>query len=142
MADGFDVVSVRPDDECAVVVGVIVLAQARRPVVLASSRQRRLVELAKLLSILGRESNVNGPETAAERAEPELGFAGTAEHDPAFTFRRDADAQRVKRLEEERLAALEVRDVEADVIEDHRKPPCGRLLRSREGGHAISAYLA
>ena len=44
MADGFDIVAVRVDDEGAVIVGVVVRADARRAVVLAAGSQRRRVE--------------------------------------------------------------------------------------------------
>lgn len=44
MADGLDVVALRVDDEGAVIMGMVVRAQTRRPVVPATSGDRGLVE--------------------------------------------------------------------------------------------------
>src|SRR5687767_4016517 len=85
VAHGLDVVPVGTDDESAVVVGVVVFAQSRRAVVLAARSQRCIVEPAYLLTVLGRKREMDGTRAAAERTDPELRSAGTAEHDPAFT---------------------------------------------------------
>ena len=61
MAHRFNVVSVGPNDECAIVVWVVVRAQARRPVVLATGREGSTVELVDLLAIFRRERDVHTP---------------------------------------------------------------------------------
>src|SRR5512143_3434841 len=58
MADRFDVVAVRTNDESRVVVRVIVRTQTRWTIVLASCLQRCSIEGFNLLSILGHEREV------------------------------------------------------------------------------------
>src|SRR5215831_3977081 len=58
VADHFDVVPVRTNDESCVVVRVVVRAQTRRTVVFATRLQRRAIESFDLLAILGRERQV------------------------------------------------------------------------------------
>ena len=55
VANHFDVVPVRTNDESCIVVSVIVSAQTRRSIVLASRLQRRAIESVDLLAILGSE---------------------------------------------------------------------------------------
>src|SRR5688572_29827431 len=104
VAHRLDVVPVRPEDIRAVVERVIALAHAGWAVVQPACGQGRLVELADLLPALGRERDVDGTRTRAERADPELGLAGAPEHGPALVFQGNADAQRRQRSQEERLA--------------------------------------
>ena len=52
VANHFDVVPVRTDDERCVVVRVVLRAQARRTIVLATRLQRRAMEGVDLLAIL------------------------------------------------------------------------------------------
>lgn len=58
MANRFDVVPVRPDEEGGIVVCVVVGAQTRRAVVFAIRGQSRAVESFDLLAVFGRESQV------------------------------------------------------------------------------------
>ena len=58
MANHFDVVPVRTNDESCVVVCVVVLAQTGRTIVLATRLQSRAIESLDLLAILGRERQV------------------------------------------------------------------------------------
>ena len=58
MANHFDVVPVRTDDESCVVVRVVLLAQTRRTIVFATRRQGRVIESFDLLAMLGRERQV------------------------------------------------------------------------------------
>jgi hypothetical protein len=51
VAHGFDIVTIRPDDERAVVVGVVMGPEARGPVVFAPSGKRCLVERIDLAAI-------------------------------------------------------------------------------------------
>ena len=58
MANRFDVVPVRTNDESRIVVRVVARAQTRRAIVLAARLQRRAIESVDLLATLGRERQV------------------------------------------------------------------------------------
>src|SRR5688500_3523770 len=58
VANHFDVVPVRTNDESCIVVRVVVRAQTRRTIVFASRLQSRATESFDLLAILGRECQV------------------------------------------------------------------------------------
>src|SRR5687767_15361956 len=58
VANHFDVVSVRTNDESCIVVAAVLRAQTRRTIVLATRVQSRAIESLDLVSILGRERQV------------------------------------------------------------------------------------
>src|SRR6266568_3769647 len=58
VAHHFDVVPVRTNDECCVVVRVVFRAQTRRTIVFATRLQSGAIESVDLLAILGRERQV------------------------------------------------------------------------------------
>ena len=58
VANHFDVVPVRANDESRIVVRVVLWAQARRTIVFATRLQSRAIESFDLLAILGRERQV------------------------------------------------------------------------------------
>lgn len=58
VANHFDVVPVRTNDECRIVVRVVVGAQARSTIVFATRLESRAVEGFDLLAIVGRERQV------------------------------------------------------------------------------------
>ena len=58
VANHFDVVPVRTNDESCIVVRVVVRAQIRRTIVFATRLQSRAIESFDLLAILGRERQV------------------------------------------------------------------------------------
>src|SRR6185312_3173983 len=58
VANHFDVVPVRTNDESCIVVRVVVRAQTRRTIVFAPRLQSRAIESFDLLAILGRERQV------------------------------------------------------------------------------------
>jgi len=58
VANHFDVVPVRTNDESCVVVRVVVRAQTRRTIVFATRLQGRAIESVDLLAILGPERQV------------------------------------------------------------------------------------
>jgi hypothetical protein len=60
MTDSFNIVTVRPNDEGRIVIGVIVRPNPRRTVVFASSSQSLTIELIYLTSIVCREGDVKG----------------------------------------------------------------------------------
>ena len=55
VANRFDVVPVRADDESCIVVCVVVRAQTRRTIVFTARLQSRAIEIFDLLAILGYE---------------------------------------------------------------------------------------
>ena len=58
VANHFDVVPVRTNDESCIVVRVVVRAQTRRTIVFATRLHSRAIESFDLLAILGRERQV------------------------------------------------------------------------------------
>lgn len=58
MANHFEVVPVRANDESGIVVRVVARARTQRTMVLGARLQGRLVESVYLLAILGRECKV------------------------------------------------------------------------------------
>ena len=58
VANHFDVVPIRANDESCIVVRVVVRAQARRAIVFATRLQSRAIESFNLLATLGRERQV------------------------------------------------------------------------------------
>ncbi len=58
VANHFDVVPVRTNDESCIVVRVVARAQTRRTIVFATRLQSRALETFHLLAILGRERQV------------------------------------------------------------------------------------
>jgi hypothetical protein len=58
VANRFDVVPVRTNDERCIVVRVVVRAQTRRTIVFATRLQSRAIESFDFLAILGRERQV------------------------------------------------------------------------------------
>jgi hypothetical protein len=59
VADHFDVVPVRADDEGRIVVRVIVRAQTRSTIVFATRLESRAMESVDLLAFVGRERRKN-----------------------------------------------------------------------------------
>jgi len=58
VANHFDVVPVRTNDESRIVVRVVARAQTRRTIIFATRLQSRAIESVDLLAILGRELQV------------------------------------------------------------------------------------
>ena len=58
VANRFDVVPVRTNDESGIVVDVVLRAEPRRAIVFAARLQRRAIETVDLLAILGHERQV------------------------------------------------------------------------------------
>lgn len=93
VADGFDVVPLGIDDERPVVVGMIVGADSRRPVVLAASLQRGVIKRAHLGSRVAAECHVHARRGARAAADPEIRFAADTESGPAFHFHDELVAE-------------------------------------------------
>lgn len=120
MTHGFDVVSIRANNESTIVVWVVLRPQTWRPVVFAASRKCRSVELPDLLPILRSKGDVDGAGTAAERTEPEVAFSLSAHHCPTLALHRDSDVEGLERLDKKFLRPRKVRDVEPNVIKNHK----------------------
>lgn len=58
MANHFDVVPVRTNDESRIVVRVVFRAQTRRTIVFAARPESRAIEIFDLPAVLGREGQV------------------------------------------------------------------------------------
>src|SRR5262249_13170584 len=121
MTHGFDVVTVRIEHERAVVVGVIVRTQSRRPVVLAAGREGGLVERVDLRARLGAKRHVDMRYAAKGLAHPEVGLGWYAETRGILELHDDRIAERRERRTVERLALRYVGNRNAGVI-DHRSP--------------------
>src|SRR5690242_12903673 len=93
MADGFYVVPVRIEDKGAIIVRVIMPADARCAVVAPAGGQRCGMESAHGFATRRLEGQVNRPRRCAG-AEPELGPALGAEQGPALALADNAHAER------------------------------------------------
>ncbi len=67
VANHFDVVSVRTNDESCIVVRVVVRAQTRRTIVFATRLQSRAIESFDLLAILASETTATPSGSSALR---------------------------------------------------------------------------
>jgi hypothetical protein len=115
----FDVVPVRTNDESRVVVRVIVRAETRPTIVLATRGESRAMERVDLLAILGHERQVKmrGLLVALIEAQRHL-TVGLAELDAVRRpLRGHGYSERFECLEEERFALCVIADAELDVIE-------------------------
>ncbi len=118
MANGFDVVPVRTNDESRIVVRVVLRAQTRSTVVLATGRQGRTKKRIYLLVTLRRERQVEMRGVLLLNAAYAQGrlTVGTAELDTERPFRKNGYPKRFERLEEKSFARRIVADSEYDVI--------------------------
>src|SRR5204863_8280673 len=96
MTDGFDVVSVRIEDERAIVVRVIVRAKARWAIVSSSGCHRRFIKRIDELPRVRVKRNVAASAVQRSLPDPEIGFGRNGEsrvaaelHPYRITDRRD-----------------------------------------------------
>src|ERR1043165_3396984 len=119
VANHFDVVPVRTDDERCVVLPLVLRAQARCTIVFATRLERCTIERFDLLAILGLERNVEmrrllfGLEQAQGSVGPWRRQLDTVGRGPLSEHN---DAERFECLEEERLASCVVADSKFDVV--------------------------
>src|SRR5437868_12954710 len=119
VANHFDVVPVRTNDESCIVVRVVVRAQTRRTVVFATRRQSRAIESFDLLAILGRERQVKMCRLLLGLVQAQRNLTlRRAKLDPVrrLPLRDDSYTERLECLEEERFARCIVADSEFDVV--------------------------
>ena len=109
---------VRTDDESRIVVRVVVRAQPRRTIVLATRLQSRAIERFHLPAILGGERQVQVRRLLFGLVQAQRSLALRAQLDTVCrrSLRDDRDAERFERLEEEGLARCIVADSEFDVV--------------------------
>src|SRR6185437_5614262 len=117
VANHFDVVPVRPDDERGVILSAVVRAQTWRAIVRGARRQRRVMESVDLLAIPGHERQVKMRRLLRGLEEAQRGLSVRAELDSERSFRYHLHADRFERLQEERLARCIVADSEYNVVE-------------------------
>src|SRR5205085_12066691 len=119
VANHFDVVPVRTNDESCIVVRVVVRAQTRRTIVFAPRLQSRAIESFDLPAILGRERQVKmrrlllGLVQAQRSLTPWWAKFDTVRRRP---LRDNSYTERFECLEEERFARCIVADSEFDVV--------------------------
>jgi len=116
VANHFDIVPVRTNDESCIVVRVVVRAQTRRTIVFATRFQSRAMEGFDLPAILGRERQVEMGRLLLGLEHAERSLAVRAELDAVLPLKDNRYAERFECLEEERLARCVVADSEYDVV--------------------------
>src|SRR5258706_10671160 len=118
VANRFDVVPVRTNDESCIVVRVVVRAQTRRTIVFATRLQSRAIESFDLLAILGRERQVKMRRLLLGLVQAQRSLTLWAELDTVRRrpLRDNSYAERFECLEEERFARCIVTDSEFDVV--------------------------
>ena len=118
MANRFDVVPVRANDEGCIVVRVVFRAQTGRTVVFATRLQSRAIESFDLLAILGRERQVKMRRLLLGLVQAQGSLALCAKLDPVRRrpLRDNSYAERFECLEKERFARCIVAHSEFDVI--------------------------
>src|SRR6185312_10978938 len=121
MTDRFDIVPVRIEDESAVIIGVIMLAQARWAVVTAAGGERGAVESVHLGPATCNEGEMRAACLPARRADPEIRL-GNAKGRVALArmleIGQHLDAQRTERLRIEIQRSVEIGDADARMIDD------------------------
>lgn len=116
MANRFDIVAVWTDHESTVIVGVVVRAQARSAIVLATGRQCRGVERINLRTRLGGESQMKGRGLLRGGVQPERRFSRGAQTQTVRTLHDNVDIEGRQRTQEKLLAGFIVAHAQADVI--------------------------
>ncbi len=118
VANHFDVVPVRANDEGCIVVRVVVRAQTGRAIVFATGCQSRAMESFDLLASVGRESQVKMRRLLLGLVQAQRRLTLRAELDTVRRrpFRHNSNAERFECAEEERFARCVVADPEFDMI--------------------------
>jgi hypothetical protein len=123
MADRFDVVAVRIEDEGPIVARMVLRAKPRIAVIAPTCRHGRLMEAINSGALIGSKRDVEGLARLA-LADPEVGLAP-----PSESRRTDAGlhdqlvTQRGKGFSVEALAPLEIRDGNTYVIQHYSHLP-------------------
>src|SRR6185369_1539099 len=119
VADRFDIIAVRIENEGAVIGRMILRPQARCAVVGAAGGHGGTMEGIDRGPVLGRKGHMQMAFQPFRSGDPEEGLAGGAEaHGLAFRhLLDDADAERCQRLLVESLGAAKIGDAETHVIE-------------------------
>jgi len=122
VTDGFDIVAVRVEHECAIVVVVVLRPQARWAVVASARRHRRAMKCVDLRTGLRAKRDVHTWRIRHALADPEIGFGRHAESGELFEFHQQAVAERRERGAIKRLGLCHIGHADAGMV-DH-----GQLL--------------
>ena len=112
MADHFDVVPVRTNDEGCIVARMVMRAQTRRTIVFTTCLQSCAIESFDLPTILSRERQVKvrRPLLGLVKAQRSLTLWGKLDTVRRRPLRDNSYAERFECLEEERFARCKVAD--------------------------------
>ena len=118
VADHFDVVPVRTNDESRIVVRMVVRAQTWSTIVFATRLQSRAIETFDLLAILGRERQVKMRRflLGLVQAQGSLTLWAKLDTVRGRPLRDNSYAERFECLEEERFPRGIVADSEFDMV--------------------------
>jgi len=118
VAHSFDVVTVRTDDKCRVVVRVVLRTESRSTVVFAPGCEGCSMKGFDLLSALGLEGQVQmrRPRLWLQANAQRRTLVRTAQLNTQWTLRYDGHTKRFERLQEEGLGSGVVADAKDDVI--------------------------
>ena len=146
MADGLDVVAVRVEDEGAVVVRVVDLADTRSAVVGPAGGERGGVEGVNQVASIHAERHVDARLRAAvSLRDPEEGKVVPKPADLGDRLHDHAQPERLERALVEGPAGLVVGDVQSDVVESHAHDPSYHGADLRKPGvscRAITRFVA
>ena len=125
MANHFDVVPVRTNDESRIVVRVVLRAQTRRTIAFTPRLKSCAVEVFDLSATLGRESQVEMRRLLLDSTDAQRRFAAWATKlDAELPLCDNSYAERFECLEEKRLAHCVVADSKYDVIKHELLESC------------------
>ena len=116
MTDSLNVVTVRPNDEGRVVIGVIVRPNPWRAVVFASGSESLTIDLVYLTAIVCRESDVQWQRLTFCGAEPKGRLLRPPKSGGVRKFHHNSNPLWRKRLKEEGLACFEIAHTNTNVI--------------------------
>ncbi|OGP00075.1 MAG: hypothetical protein A2Z93_00760 [Curvibacter sp. GWA2_64_110] len=117
MTDCFDVVTVRSNDEGAIVIGMVMRTKTRCTVVFAAGLQCCAIEVPDLLAILGRERDVQRRRFFGSLEQPKRRLALRPHAETVFAFHDDPYPERLERLQKERLACGVVGNAKSKMVE-------------------------
>src|SRR2546427_7742285 len=121
VTNGFDIVSVGVENERAVIIRMVVRAQARSAVVLAARGDRRTIERIDVRPRVGAKRDMNRRNIGLALADPEIRLRRHAEACELFPFHQHSVSERRERGTIERLAPGDIRYADSGVI-DHASP--------------------
>ena len=106
MAHRLKIVPIRTDDECCVVIGVIVGTDARCAIIFAPCLQRSAIEIINLPACLSDERNVKWHRRPRSLAQTQRSIVSTVQFDSVrrLTLGPGFDTQRLEYFQKKALA--------------------------------------